>query len=240
MDILGGIFFIIIIVAIIYAIYYFTSKTKKITDVSSAKSVQQIQPTTLSSPDSTNFAYSIWIYVDDWNYKYGEPKVILARMTSETTDEQPCPSISLDSVANNLNVSMTVYPSLNTSSDDSKNFMVHSCSVSDIPLQKWVNIIVSIYNRTMDIYIDGKLRRTCLMPGVSKIDSNASVYITPLGGFSGWTSNFQTWSEAIDPQTAWNTYSNGYSSNLFGSYFGKYSVKLSVTENGTEDASITL
>ena len=28
----------------------------------------------------TNFAYSIWFYVNDWNYKFGQPKIIFERM----------------------------------------------------------------------------------------------------------------------------------------------------------------
>ena len=58
------------------------------------------------------------------------------------------------------------------------------CMVKMIPLQKWVNIIVSVYNQIIDIYIDGQLSSSCVLktfPAISTVDAN----ITPDGGFSG-------------------------------------------------------
>jgi hypothetical protein len=62
----------------------------------------------------------------------------------------------------------------------------------------------------MDIYIDGKLVRTCVLPGVAKIANNAPVYITPQGGFSGYTSNIHYYANALNPQEAYNIYRSGY------------------------------
>ena len=61
---------------------------------------------------------------------------------------------------------------------------VGTCMVKMIPLQKWVNIIVSVYNQIIDIYIDGLLSSSCVLkgfPAISTDDAN----ITPDGGFSG-------------------------------------------------------
>jgi hypothetical protein len=92
----------------------------------------------------------------------------------------------------------------------------------------------------MDIYIDGKLVRTCILSGVAAIDSAAPVYITPNGGFSGWTANFQYWSESTDPQKAWNIYKKGYGSSLLGGLFGKYTIKISLMEGDVEESSYTI
>ena len=53
-----------------------------------------------------------------------------------------------------------------------------------IPLQKWVNVIVSVYNQIIDIYIDGQLSSSCVLKGFPAISTDA-VNITPDGGFSG-------------------------------------------------------
>jgi hypothetical protein len=80
--------------------------------------------------------------------------------------------------------------------------------------------------------------RTCVLPGIAKVDSNAPVYITPMGGFSGWTARFQYWAESSNPQKAWDIYKAGYGGSLLGSIFGKYTVKLSLMEGDTENTTL--
>jgi len=53
-----------------------------------------------------------------------------------------------------------------------------------IPIQKWVHVIVSVYNQVVDIYIDGQLGSSCVLKGFPAI-SNLDVNLTPDGGFSG-------------------------------------------------------
>jgi hypothetical protein len=53
-----------------------------------------------------------------------------------------------------------------------------------IPLQKWVNVVISVYNQILDIYIDGNLSSSCVLKGFPAI-STEDVNITPDGGFAG-------------------------------------------------------
>jgi len=245
----------VIIVVLIYIVYGYISKSvSTLSGLTSAQTMQTINASSLTSSSSSgntsNFTYSIWMYIDDWNYRYGEEKVVFGRMVSGSTPLQPCPSVILGALENNVVVSLTVFPGLDslptttttatTTATTTSNTMIHRCAVANIPIQKWVNLLVSVYGRSMDIYIDGKLVRTCVLPGVAKIDSNAPVYITPNGGFSGWTSTFQYFANACDPQTAWNIYDAGYGSSMLSNLFGKYTVKVSLMEGNTEDSSFSI
>jgi lipopolysaccharide/colanic/teichoic acid biosynthesis glycosyltransferase len=91
--------------------------------------------------------------------------------------------VSLGAVQNNIEVSVAVYPGLDELPESGNNFVVHTCGIANVPIQRWCNLLISAYGRTLDIYMDGKLVRTCVLPGVSKVDANAPVYITPMGGF---------------------------------------------------------
>ena len=88
------------------------------------------------------------------------------------------PSLALGAMQNNLIVSTAVYPT-NSGSSGTTSPINHTCTVDNIPLQRWVNIIVSLNGRTMDVYINGKLTRTCVLPGVAKVNPSASIAITP-------------------------------------------------------------
>lgn len=61
---------------------------------------------------------------------------------------------------------------------------VGTCVYKMIPLQKWVHVIVSVYNQVVDIYIDGQLASSCVLKGFPAISTD-DVNITPDGGFSG-------------------------------------------------------
>jgi hypothetical protein len=238
------ILFVIIIVLLIIVISYVSQDVNTLTDIMSAQTMQKIEaqdlPAYSSSGNTTNFTYSIWFFIDDWNYRYGEPKSIFGRMSTGTGERHPCPSVALGPILNNIIVSLAVYPGLDEMPEDGSNFVVHTCGISNVPIQKWCNFFLSVYGRTLDLYLDGKLVRTCVLPGVANIDSDAAVYVTPMGGFSGWTSKFQYWPESSNPQKAWDVYKAGYGGSLLGSMFGKYTVKISLMEGDTVTSSVEI
>lgn len=176
------------------------------------------------SKNTNNYTYSIWVYINDWNYRFGEEKVLVDRKDSENGSS---PNLSLAAMQNNLLVSTSVYPT-----DEGVNTPIsHTCTVDNIPLQRWVNIIVSLNGRTMDVYINGKLTRTCVLPGVAKMNADADVVVTPGGGFSGWTAETTYRPDSINPQDAWNIYSKGYGGNILSNMFNKYKIKVSLLED---------
>lgn len=235
---------IVIIIVLLYLIYKYVIQDKNtLSSLVSGKTMQKVEPNSLETSTTTgssNFTYSIWFFIDDWNYRYGEPKIIFGRMTDGNGEKEPCPSVVLGPVENNIVVSLAVYPGLDEAPADGSNVIVHNCAIANVPIQKWCNLLVSAYGRTLDLYLDGKLVRTCVLPGVAKIDSGAPVFITPKGGFSGYTANFQFWPDSCDPQKAWNIYQKGYGGNWLSNLFGKYTVKVTVMENDVENSSFTL
>lgn len=238
MEVRSILLYAIIIVLLIMLIRYIMKDVSTLTGLTSGQTMQKIDASNLAS--SSNFTYSIWFFIDDWNYRYGEPKIIFGRMTTGSGKKEPCPSVTLAPLQNNINVDLAVYPGLDEQPTDGSNYIVHNCAIANVPIQKWCNLLISVYNRTLDIYLDGKLVRTCLLPGVAKVDSSAPLYVTPMGGFSGWTSRFQYWADSTDPQKAWNIYQGGYGGSWLGSLFGKYTVKVALMEGDTEDKSFTI
>jgi hypothetical protein len=252
MSALSIVIMIVIIVFVIMFLRYLLSDPYTLESLKSAQTVSKISASSLASNGgsvpSTNFAYSIWFYVNDWNYRYGEKKVIFGRMGAKSGKNKgsvdslsgldPCPSVVFDAVENNVSVSLGCYPGVNQKPTPGGNTIIHTCSVANVPIQKWVNLIISVYGRTMDLYIDGKLVRTCLLPGVASVNNDADIYVTPAGGFNGWTSKLQYFPNPLNPQQAWNIYTQGYDNWL--SLFNSYQIQVSVVENGQTQSSITI
>lgn len=244
---------IFIIVLILMFLRYIFSDPYTLQNIQSGKTSSTIDASSLATNGtgvpSSNFAYSIWFYINDWNYRYGEPKVIFGRMGAKSSSEQssikgisgldPCPAVVLGAVENNISVSLGCYPGAEQEPTTAGgNTIVHTCELSNVPIQKWVNLVVSVYGRSLDLYIDGKLARTCLLPGVASINNNANVHVTPSGGFDGWTSKLQYYPTSINPQEVWNIYTQGYSS--WSSMFNSYQIQVSLVENGTTQSSVTI
>jgi hypothetical protein len=274
------VFLVFILWMVFLCIRYFFTDVHTLQNLHNAKEMVQFSPDTLATNGTNamaaNFAYSIWLYVDNWNYRYGDPKVVFGRMSppspNSTTPNlsnaspdsgvgsgtQPCPVVTLGAAENTLNVSVACYPGADTTpssppaspksssnprgwgggSGSSSSTIVHTCTMPNIPLQRWVHIVISVYGRALDMYLDGKLVRTCLLPGVVHLSPSVPVYLTPDGGFDGWTNRFQYFPGPVNPQEAWDLYSEGYS-GLSG-WFDLYQLQFSLVQNGTTQHTLTL
>tara|TARA_B110000285_G_C15068780_1_gene586727 strand:+ start:198 stop:899 length:702 start_codon:yes stop_codon:yes gene_type:complete len=222
---------VLVIIAILIFRYLFSSSTIISSGIADGKTVSKIPATSDTNSSSNNYSYSVWVYVKDWSYRFGEQKMILGRLDD---DNKPSPSISLGAAENNVKVAVECYPEEAKGKSET-----HYCNVHNIPLQKWVNITISLYSRTLDVYLDGKLVRTCVLPGVPKIANDKPIYISPLGGFSGYTSRVQFFKESLDPQAVYNIYRAGYGGKGVMDSF-PYSLKLSFMKDEQEQGSVSI
>ena len=256
------ILWILVILVLLYVIFSYITKERDMLNaqITAGNVMTMINPSSsgANNMNSSNFTYSVWFYINDWNYRYGEQKIILGRSGTALASEamttgnaadnratnnpqdlsslQPCPFVILGSKENNLTIAVTCYTNASTNSQG----MVHYLEIVNIPIQKWVNLFFSVYGRTIDVYIDGKLVRTGILPGTAKITPTANIYLTPNGGFNGWTSKLQYWNTSSNPQMAWDTYMAGYGAGLFSNLFGKYKVKVALLTDNQEKAQFTL
>ena len=103
-----------------------------------------------------------------------------------------------------------------------------------------LTIIVSLNGRTLDIYLDGKLVRTCIIPGVAKPIGESDIEITPGGGFAGWTSRFKYWPKPLNPEEAYGVYKDGPGNNSFSNIFEKYKIKITYLVDNVEEGNFSI
>jgi hypothetical protein len=84
----------------------------------------------------------------------------------------------------------------------------NDCTIIGIPLQKWINVIVSVYNQTIDVYIDGQLVSSCVLDSFPEI-STSDFSITPDGGFSGQISRITFYNSAMTIEESKKMYYSG-------------------------------
>lgn len=214
------IFFIILalfIAFIIYIIYAAVSASRQIA-ANSPVIVNDVIDAYVARPafklpqvtQGMNQTFSTWIYVKDWNYKFEQYKNILWKGNpnlTATVAQNPsvgnvhCPSIWLYPLTNSLKVvTSTSVPE-----------QVESCDIQNIPLMSWVHIVYVLNNRSVDIYMNGKLERSCALRGIPTI-TNDPVYITagnPQPGYYGKIGKTQYFTKALLPNDVANLYQQG-------------------------------
>jgi len=218
----------VIVVVILYLVwtYVFADNTNQSLSMGgSAKTARKITSTLPGNLESVNYTFSVWVYVDNWQYKYSKPKVIFRRTNEKTGLVSP--SLSLAPSTNDLDISMST-----SSATSAVN--IDSWSIQNIPIQKWCSVIIAVNNRTVDTYIDGKLVNTNVLSGVPKLDKDSEVVLTPDGGFSGATSKFRYFSRTINPREAYEIYREGPGGNALTDMLNKYKVKLSFMKDNEE------
>jgi hypothetical protein len=122
-----------------------------------------------------------------------------------------------------MKISVSIFPS---SSDSSKTEPapaghsgstddVYICEVPNIPLQTWIAVGITVSTRNLDIYMNGKLVKSCFLSGVPKPVSG-SVTLNTDGGFSGWMCGFYHYDKMLVPSDTQSFYGSGVPCNVPG------------------------
>lgn len=232
------IFIFILVVILIYAVYKLMTKTT--TNVSGFSDASK----SLSVPcakfgANASYGYSVWIYVDSWITSSSDTKLgknILTRCVGSA----PAFNLYLDNAQNNLKLLM---------SNNTK-----SCDIKNIKLQKWVNITMSVYGNTVDLYLDGKLVRTCVLtampigPTINDTLFVGGAYTKSTtvcngdspGDLRGYISNVVYKSDYFTPEEAWNIYSAGYSGAGMFDFVNRYKLNFSVIKDDQTLGQVTI
>ena len=168
------------------------------------------------------FTISTWIYISSWSYKTGFAKSII-NVGGTTFDTI---RIYLGGYKPKLHVRLHTKEGLGDTSDaldeasrksifgdkQMDNSLTDSniCDLPEVELQRWVNISVSVNGRTVDVYLDGKLARSCVLPKVYKVDAGGySAKLLAYGGFGGQLSTTTMYDAALNPDVVYKNYMAG-------------------------------
>lgn len=111
-------------------------------------------------------------------------------------------------VARNLDSNL-IYANPNTEDFD-------SCVLKNVPLQKWNHIVVSVYNNNIDLYLNGKLSRSCLLKGFPKPNTD-HLHFNVNDGFDGQIAKSIFVNSSLNQTEVYDLYKMGpvYSDGFF-------------------------
>lgn len=163
----------------------------------------------VNATDGIEFTWSVWIYINNLQYLEGQYRHVFYKGNSDLNENglnfpNNAPGLYIAPNTNALIVMMNTYNSIN-----------EEVMIPDIPLNKWVNVIIRCQNTTMDVYINGTITRSVNLMGVPK-QNYGDVYVGMNGGFDGNISNLWYYNYALGTSEIQRVSSLGPNTKMIG------------------------
>lgn len=191
----------------------------------------------LKPPMQTGGEYSLqtWIYINDWDHRSGSPKhVFTIHSDGRPGSGRPEHATMVGVIYPNENKMMirihqetegsgaqngedlTIYNNLNDMFRNKKPMVRSSldypiCDITDLDLQRWLCIAIVVNGRVVDVFMDGKLARSCVCPGIPTIEHGKhSLTLCKTGvTFGGLLSTTRFYGYALTPARIYDLYQEG-------------------------------
>jgi hypothetical protein len=164
----------------------------------------------VNATDGIEFTWSVWIYINNLNNNAQTYKHIFSKGNSTLKDTglvhpNNAPGLYIAPNTNTLVVVMNTF-----------NVINEEILVPDIPLNKWVNVIIRCQNTTLDVYVNGTITRSVDLVGVPK-QNYGDVFVAMNGGFDGYVSNLWYYNYALGTAAIQKLTTNGPNTKMVGS-----------------------
>lgn len=146
------------------------------------------------------FTWSTWILIEDLEYRQGSYRNVFnkgsgdqgatgARPGGQSGDGPNFPNNAPGLyIAPNTNALVVVMNTFTTPTEE--------LTVSDIPLNKWLNVIIRVTGRVLDVYINGTIAARKVLDDVPK-QNYGDVYVGANGGFDGLISSLRYYNHSL-------------------------------------------
>jgi len=203
------------------------------------------------------YTLSMWMYINSYEYRPGKPRSVFtisdgqfAPAPTSTGSGQflavgilypnePKMMIRFATAGNRGNdyTKMDQYMKYMNgeayhANSDSNPIELPSCDVMDIDLQRWIHLTLSVNGRVVDVYMDGKLTRSCVLSDLplASQDKPQSISLGGPLGFSGYFGTTQFSGSALSPDKIYSLYQAGpypgVDSGFLGFLANKIGIKL--------------
>lgn len=164
----------------------------------------------VNAVDGIEFTWSVWIYIDDLTYNSSKYKCVFYKGNDGVQESglnfpNNAPGLYIAPNTNDLVIMMNTFDVIN-----------EEVIISDIPLNKWLNVIIRCENKNLDIYINGLIAKSHILHGVPK-QNFGDVYVAMNGGFSGFISNLWYYNYALGVSSIQRLMQKGPNTTMVGS-----------------------
>jgi len=162
----------------------------------------------INANDGIEFTWSVWIFMNSMTttetYKHVFSKGNYTIGSNGMMNPNNAPGLYIAPNTNTMVVVMNTYQVIN-----------EEITIPNIPINKWVNVIIRCQNNTLDVYINGTISRSINLVGVPK-QNYGNVYIGANGGFDGYVSNLWYYNYGLGTSAIQKLLENGPNTKMIG------------------------
>jgi hypothetical protein len=165
------------------------------------------------------YSMSCWVYINDWSINKNKVKHLF-EIGKDGAGNGVTLMVGLGATQNQLLVRVDnagapfstgdrnglLQPMMG---DSSLRNDLQLCDLPSVDMQRWVLVTVVITGRICDVYMDGKLARSCTLPSFYRVSSGYSLKALMSGGFGGYISALTAYGYALNPADIYKIYLSG-------------------------------
>jgi hypothetical protein len=164
----------------------------------------------VNATDGIEFTWSTWVFIDNLQYNAGKYKHVFHKGNDQVSTTglnfpNNAPGLYIAPNTNAFVIVMNTYDTIN-----------EEIIIPDIPMNKWVSVIIRCQNKTLDVYINGTIARSVQLVGVPK-QNYGDVFVGMNGGFSGYVSNLWYYNYSLGTAAIQNIVHSGPNTKMVGS-----------------------
>lgn len=143
------------------------------------------------------FTYSTWIYLNGESNNDLKHVFNKGDLGTNIDDGSNAPGLYVRTTTNNTNEAIIKMDTMKNEGTLTSRSIRRLIIVKDIPFKKWVNIIIRLQNRIMDVYVNGVLTGRKDLEYIPR-QNYGPVNICQKGGFNGNLSNLRYYDSALN------------------------------------------
>jgi hypothetical protein len=161
-------------------------------DIGDSKTIYR----SINATEGIEFTWSCWIYLDDLGYNEHKYRCIFYKGNDYSENANDLSSNGLNFPNNSPGLYITPNKNDLVVIMNTFNVINEEILIPDIPVKKWVNVMIRCQNNVIDVYVNGTIVRSHKLHGVPK-QNYGNVYVGADGGFSGYISNLFYYNRAL-------------------------------------------
>lgn len=229
----------VLLIIILYVSFFVFTGSQSLTEKIDLGTQQAaITADKIGNPGSVRYSFETWVYV--YQFEAGG-KYLFSRGSNDTTGtgHQKNIGLRLGDTSPELILEYTVAGTVGTSAGQiTANNKYKTLTISNnFPIQTWTQVIVSIDNNYIDVYVNGKLVKS-IQQTLEAPSLNSSI---EYGLNKAHLAKFIRNTYPIDPQTAWDHYTsgNGMVSSM-SSMLGNFGATIVLNKDAAEYSKLKL
>lgn len=143
-----------------------------------------VLPVSVNQAEGLTFSYTCWVNISDFEYRYGEKKVVFVKGPEDLSSV--CPALLLDANTNSFIVELDTYGSR------------ESIPIPNIPAKKWIHVGVAVDQDSVDVYINGIIHTHHTLTQLPRQNPDI-VHTGVAGGFNGQIAGLQYYAYHMKP-----------------------------------------